>query len=466
MSTGYLAADGPAIVTALGREISLRGVCLGGWMNLENHLMGFPGTEQVVRKALRRVLGPEAYELFFDRYLSAFYADEDAAFLASLGFNSVRIAINYRHFEDDQQPFVLRAGGFRQLDRAIAAGAAHGLYSIIDLHAAQGYQNHQWHSDNTAVVPLLWDHPHFQDRVVWLWGQLAAHYRDEPWVAGYNLINEPADPDGNRIGPLHRRIIQAIRQVDPHHLIFLDGNTYGSEFESLGDPIAGVVYDLHHYPIVGRAGNGTYPGVVGGVHWDREEVRREFQERSSYMRRHRVPAWVGEFGVTYEDDPVLNASRTRLLRDQLDIYNEARAGWAYWTYKDIGVRALVYAAQTSPWIERIRPVLSKKWRLAVDQSGVPARNADEYMAPLETLLSREFPFANPYPFGLLPLARDIVRSKLVAEQLVEEFALLFDGLREDDLTLLADSFRLSHCTRRQELIGTLSAAAASLRPSR
>lgn len=459
MSAGFLAADGPAIIAASGHQLTLRGVCLGGWMNLENHLMGFPGTEQVIRAALRRVLGEHSYEQFFDKYLSAFYAEEDAAFLESLGFNSVRIAVNYRHFEDDQRPFVLKEEGFRHLDRAVTAGAKHGLYSIIDLHSAQGYQNHQWHCDNSAVVPLIWDHPHFQDRVVWLWEQLATHYRDEPWVAGYNLINEPADPGRLTIGPLYLRIIQAIRVIDRHHLIFLDGNTYAAEFEDLGNPMAGVVYDMHHYPNIGRAGNGTYPGTADGVMWNREAVQREFEQRSSYMHRHRVPVWVGEFGVTYEDDPLLNASRTRLLRDQLDVYNEAQAGWAYWTYKDIGVRALVFAAQTSPWIMHIRPVLDKKWRLAVDQSGVPGQNAREYMGPLETVLSREFPSANPYPFGLLPLARDIVRSKLVAEQLVDEFAILFDSIGEDALDDLAESFRLSRCIRRGELVETLSVAA-------
>ena len=42
--------------------------------------------------------------------------------------------------------------------------------------------------------PLTWSHPHFQDRIVWLWTELAAHYRDEPWVAGYNLLRSSVFP--------------------------------------------------------------------------------------------------------------------------------------------------------------------------------------------------------------------------------------------------------------------------------
>ena len=34
---------------------------------------------------MRKVLGDDGYELFFERLLSAFYADADAAFLAGPG---------------------------------------------------------------------------------------------------------------------------------------------------------------------------------------------------------------------------------------------------------------------------------------------------------------------------------------------------------------------------------------------
>lgn len=459
MSKGFLSVCGSTILGGSGEEVTLRGVCVGGWMNLENHLIGHPATEQVVRKALLRVLGPDRYGILFDRFLDAFYAEDDAVFLAALGFNCVRLAVNYRYFEDDQRPFILNPDGFRHLDRAIAAGGRHGLFSIIDLHAAQGFQNHQWHCDNPTTTPLLWNHPHFQDRVVWLWEQFAEHYRDDPWVAGYNLLNEPADEDGTRVGPLYVRIIEAIRRIDPDHLVFLDGNTYGTEFEVLGDALPGVVYALHQYPDVGRAGASSYPGTVDGVRWDRAVVQRQFDDRVTFMRRNNVPIWVGEFGVTYEGEAALDASRLALLRDQLEIYNQAGASWTFWTYKDIGVRAPLFAASDSPWIRRLRPLLEKKWRLAVDQSGVPAANAQEYMAPIEAVLRREFPDAHPYPFGLTSLARDVVRSKLVAEQLVDEFAGLFEGLDEDELAELAGSFRIERCDRRGDLVNALSDAA-------
>ena len=80
-------------------------------------------------------------------------------------------------------------------------------------------------------MPLLWVHRDFQDRVVNLWEHLADHYRGHPGVAGYNLLNEPADESRAVVGPLYQRLVTAVRAVDPDHILFLDGNTYSTEFD-------------------------------------------------------------------------------------------------------------------------------------------------------------------------------------------------------------------------------------------
>jgi len=72
--------------------------------------------------------------------------------------------------------------------------AKHKIYTILDLHAVPGTQNPDWHSDNVTNHAAFWDHKDHQDRVVWLWREIARRYRDNPWVAGYNPINEPCDP--------------------------------------------------------------------------------------------------------------------------------------------------------------------------------------------------------------------------------------------------------------------------------
>lgn len=54
------------------------------------------------------------------------------------------------------------------------------------------------HSDNNTNSADFWDHKDFQDRVVWLWEQLAEHYKDYACIAGYNPLNEPCDPSKSR----------------------------------------------------------------------------------------------------------------------------------------------------------------------------------------------------------------------------------------------------------------------------
>src|SRR5712672_250247 len=150
MPSPVLSVRGHRIVDAAGETVTLRGYNIGGWMNMENFITGYPGTESQQRRTLRDALGPGLYDAFFDRFMTVFFDEADAAYLASLGLNSVRIPFNYRHFEDDSKPFELKESGFALLERAVRHCQQHGLYAILDFHALPGSQNQHWHSDNAT----------------------------------------------------------------------------------------------------------------------------------------------------------------------------------------------------------------------------------------------------------------------------------------------------------------------------
>ncbi|MCI2416852.1 glycoside hydrolase family 5 protein [Saccharopolyspora sp. K220] len=454
-SSPQLHVAGHQLVTAAGEPVRLRGVGLGGWLNMENFITGFPSTEQLHRKALLDVLGQEVYEAFFDRFLEVFFTDDDAELLAELGMNCVRIPFHYRHFEDDNRPMELKEAGFRLLDRAIDACARHGIYTVLDLHAAPGFHNQRWHSDNPTHRSLFWQHRHFQDRVVHLWEALADRYRTNPWVAGYNPLNEPADHDGDAIGPFYARLHAAIRAVDPDHVIFLDGNRHATDFELFQDPWPNTVYTVHDYALAGFADSGAYPGVSRGTYVDRAYVETQFRKRSAYMRDTGTPIWVGEFGPVYSGDPNQDESRYRVLSDQLDIYDEHDAGWSLWTYKDIGLQGLVHVANDSPYLRRIGPVLEKKARLGVDVWGGLDTGVRHVLEPLERTVAEEFPLFNPAPHGPRPWIHVLVRHILLAEPMVEDFARCFAGIDAEEARALADCFTLDQCVRRTPLIEAL-----------
>lgn len=450
-----LKVSGDRIVDATGRTVLLRGVGLGGWMTMENFITGYPATESQHRRALRRVLGDDAYHAYLERFWHDFFAEADAAHLASLGMNSVRVPFSYHHFEDDAKPFELKEEGFRRLDRVVELCAAQGIYTILDLHAAPGHQNQHWHSDNPTHWSSFWNHTHFQDRVVHLWEALADRYKDQAWVAGYNPLNEPSDPTGEVIGPFYERLERAIRAVDPHHVLFLDGNRYSTDFDMFDEPFHQAVWTAHDYALPGIARPSRYPGETRDQHFDRERVAETFLRRTEIMRRTGTPIWVGEFGPVYTGDPERDAGCYRLLQDQLDIYREHGASWSLWTYKDIGMQGVVHLPWDSPYLRRIAPALEKKQRLGADSWGGTDEGIRDVMEPIERLFAREFPDFDPYPWGSRQWINVLVRHILLAEPLVDEFARCFRGLDADAAAELAGSFAFERCVQRPELTDLL-----------
>jgi aryl-phospho-beta-D-glucosidase BglC (GH1 family) len=451
-----LRVQGDAIVDREGSRVLLRGVGLGGWMNMENFITGYPATEEQMRTAVASVLGRERAARFFETLLDRFFGDEDAALLAGLGVNCVRLPINYRRFESDAEPFELHEEGFARLERAVRACAAHGIYSVIDLHAVPGSQNQHWHSDNPTHVALLWQHPHFQDRVVHLWQALADRFRDDPWVAGYNLLNEPGDPTGEVYGRFHDRLVDAVREVDGSHIIFVDGNTYSTDFSMFSEPYENAVYACHDYALAGMSHGGPYPGHTHGQWVDRDRLEEKFLERTRYQREIGSPIWVGEWGPVYTGDPARDEERYQILADQLDIYDDYSAGWSIWTYKDVGLQGLVHTAPDSAYMQRFGPLIEKKARLGVDSWGSTDQEVPDVVEPVHELVAQEFPGWSPYPWGARGTTDDLVRHVLFAQAMVPEYAERFRDLGDDELDALADSFRLEHCVQRTRLCDLLA----------
>src|SRR3954469_9106618 len=113
-----LSTDGTRFTTPDGTTVLLRGVCLGGWLDMENFITGYSGNESLMRRTVAGSIGADRADRFFDRLLTRFFDEEDAACLGREGFTVARIAVGYKHFEDDARPFEIRPDAFRHLDRA------------------------------------------------------------------------------------------------------------------------------------------------------------------------------------------------------------------------------------------------------------------------------------------------------------------------------------------------------------
>ena len=260
----FLQVKNGKIVDQSGTEVYLRGTCVGGWMNMEDFINGYPGTESGMKREFAKAMGAGKSELFFEKILDNFLNEDDIRFIGETGANCIRIPLSYKHFEDDMNPFVYKEEGFKRLDRILDACEQEGIYVILDMHALAGWQNCHWHSDNERGAVMLWKYRHFQERIIALWEEFAKRYRDRSAVAGYDLMNEPStgtptgehaydfyefyQSDWDAINRLYREIAEAVRKIDKRHILFLEGDNYSRDFAGLDAPFEeNLVYSSHNY---------------------------------------------------------------------------------------------------------------------------------------------------------------------------------------------------------------------------
>jgi hypothetical protein len=251
------------------------------------------------------------------------------------------------------------------------------------MHAVPGWQNTDWHCDNSSRHALFWKHYHFQDRFIKLWIELATRYKDKPVIAGYDLMNEPitgvwrgrfyntCQPDWDSISTVYKNTAAAIRQIDRKHIIFIEGDNFSQWFSGFCEPFDdNLVYSSHNYIDSGMTG--PYPGTIKmiwdpndkdkEVLWDKNKQTEVFysQEGTKFVQKYNVPLWVSEFGSVFNGPADLIPDRLRSLDDQLAIFNEFGAHWTMWTYKDIGTMGTLTVKPDSPFMQRISGILEKK----------------------------------------------------------------------------------------------------------
>ena len=296
------------IVDSAGKPLFVRATNLGNWLVPEGYMWQFEGGPQSpseIRALVLELLGPEGSAAFWQKYRDNYVTREDIALLHRAGFNAIRVPLHYSLFESDGE-------GFKLLDRLIGWSRAEGLYVILDLHAAPGGQTGA-NIDDSPGYPWLYQSEKEQEHLIAIWRRLAAHYRDEPAVLGYDLLNEPIPhypklaPLNSALEPLYKKLVGQIREVDVHHVLFLGGAQWDSNFSVFGPPFdANLVYTFHKY-------------------WT-EPNQSVVQQYIDFREHYGVPIWLGESG---ENTDEWIAQFVRVLENH-DI------GWAFWPFKKMG----------------------------------------------------------------------------------------------------------------------------------
>ena len=452
------------IVDEHGKEFRLRGACIGGWMNMENFINGYPGDEHGLRLKMAEILGPSKAEFFFDRWLDHFLAEEDIAFIKSCGATVVRLPLNYRHFERDSEPFKYLEPGFERLDQVVKWCAKHSLYAILDLHAVQGWQNSDWHCDNSSRHTHFWQHPYFQDRYVGLWEEFARRYKGNDIIAGYNVMNEPVSnapagrfyndrdykTDWEIFNSVNQRVVKQIRAIDADHIIYLEGDLFSSRFEKMDAPFAdNLVYSSHNY-----AGPTYDPRKLPITDEQRKQnVKRQREiflahEGTRYTQRYNVPLWVGEFG----------ANGNTGLDDQVSVFEEYGAHWTIWTYKDVGVMGFMNVDPASKYHRVLARVLKAKRELGVDSwltAELPGTTVGGKINELADLIEKGIGDAEIDPASNRRYLAQTALGMYAASLMQPAYAKTFKGSSEAELDQVLQSFAYKNCRPSQDILNVL-----------
>jgi endoglucanase len=265
-------------------------------------------------------------------------------FMAAHGFNFVRVPTDYRFWTKDFDYLNPDERVFEAIDSYLEACRSRGMQMSLNLHRAPGYCI----NGNDLERHNLWLDAEAQEGFVKLWEGFAKRYAGvSSETLSFDLVNEPPEIDqygmtrGNH-ATLIRRAVAAIRGVDTHREIAIDGLGGGNiampELADLGVTHSGRAYQPYPVSHWGaswwdgwKAGDSaSYPGTNwDGKTWNLETLR-EFYQPWREVEALGAKVHIGEFGC-YNQTP--NDTALRWFADLFRLFKEFRWGYALWDFE-------------------------------------------------------------------------------------------------------------------------------------
>lgn len=326
--------DAPRIVDENDRQVILRGVNVN---SLGDYYQGDPDAPTVVP-----------------------VTDADWAKMASLGFNVVRLLVTWSSIEPRRGTFDEKY--LAKVADAVDAAAAHGIYSVVDMHQdawgkyiaspagetcpdggspAIGWDGApEWATltdgkstctfgsrEDSAAVDAAWDSFYanrdgIMDELTKAWGFVVQQLGDRSSVAGYDLLNEPNNGSGDspataQLGGYFNRAISAIRSaekpLDVNRVAFFETTVAGQAVPNDFTTDDNIVFAPHNY------GESIGPIPIEGT----------FDYFAALAAGYRTAIWVGEYGFFEDTD----AAGEKLARYAAKEDKMITAGDAWWQWR-------------------------------------------------------------------------------------------------------------------------------------
>ena len=348
---GTITAVGKGLYDSEGNRFDIKGINFGnlfiaeGWMTINSigALYNDDGSfkkvneqgiveeyEEIFQEEMDAILAerfdPVEVKVLNDAYFYSYCTPTDFKLISDIGLNTIRLPMYYRNFmEGPDEALTMRDDAFEKLDYFLELAKQYGLKVIIDMHGVVGGQSGYEHSGTRDID--FWDNEVYIASMCELWNNIASHYMNErsdlaSTILAYDLVNEPTNKNeigtGKKQWDVMNKLYQAIREVDEHHVISIEGVWYPT---SLPDPAdynwENVLYQYHFYNWNHDKGvsNEMFYGLMsllynfGGADYD-------------------VPKFVGEFNFFGAEGE---------WEKYLARYDNLGWGWTVWSYKIVSV---------------------------------------------------------------------------------------------------------------------------------
>jgi endoglycosylceramidase len=326
--------------------------------------------------------------------------EDDLRQMRALGFDNLRLPVSWSLLEPT--PGHLDRSYVERIAQVIGWARAQGIWVVIDLHQ-DAWSKYDYTPDGQTCPPgtgavkdqdgaPLWASQHrlpvcavadvreldpaviedaqtfwlnapaadgvgLQDHYAAVVAALAKRFKDEPAVAGYDLMNEP-EPGAlpvvagtAELMPFYAKVVDAMRAAAPgfHQLVMLEPgverNTTATRYYALPwsaySDYPNAVYAPHVYTEVFTAGAVT--GLPEVTTFD-----SDYQAAVDDAAALGLPLWIGEFGGSPQDD-------ARVLATHYAQQEARRISGTVWVWKEHGSWSIGASSRTT-LVSRAYPV--------------------------------------------------------------------------------------------------------------
>lgn len=339
----FLKVKGDKIVNSKGEAVYLHGFQgVGSYYSVDKELY--------LKAVWDRGVDPYSFDPIAEDLSRYTFTDFDVQEIKSTGANVGRMWFDLHEIQ--KKPYEYSETTLKLLEDRVNLLGRGGIYVILLLGGTgqNDYEDSKIFRDRGLN---FWDKSSgLWDQSVALWGVLAKRFKNNPYVAGYDVINEPVAPSKEILHSFYQDAINKIREFDQNHIIFLEIDNapenkaihqIGGKYNDSNLAVSFHFYFPRQFTLPGGIQNMvsglTYPGKnkckpndpnCQETVWNKEYLENIFNQAINLEELNGKPVYVGEFGASAIRD---KDGALRWTEDVLSIMNQKGLHYTYHNYK-------------------------------------------------------------------------------------------------------------------------------------